>query len=147
VHGVAVLTRILRRRITRPAVRAVPTIVRRTAAVLRRQAQAGQPATRRTAAQVMANQTRQVLSSPRAVNQAVRRNVRATAAVARPARRTGAPAQRRRPRPRYATGGRNVVVARMPSGRLIPARVIPVRAAQVVAPRRPNPAGARRIPR
>jgi hypothetical protein len=42
VRGTAVLTRILRRRrTTRPAVRAVPTILRRTTQILRRAAQAG----------------------------------------------------------------------------------------------------------
>src|SRR5436305_4885405 len=47
VRGTAILTRILRqRRITRPAVRAVPTIARRTASVLARRAAAGPPVTR-----------------------------------------------------------------------------------------------------
>ena len=47
VRGAAVLTRILRRRrATRPAVRAVPTIMRRTVVALKRQAAAGKPVTR-----------------------------------------------------------------------------------------------------
>ncbi len=84
VRGTAVLTRILRRRrVTRPAVRAVPTIVRRTANTLTRRAATGQPVTRRTAARVMANQTRRVLGSPRTCAAALQRNVRASRAVAR----------------------------------------------------------------
>jgi hypothetical protein len=84
VRGVAILTRLLRRRrITRPVVRAVPTIVRRTAATLRRRAASGQPVTRRTAARVMANQTRRVIGSPRTCASALRRNVRAAAVAAR----------------------------------------------------------------
>jgi hypothetical protein len=84
-RGAAILTRILRRRaITRPAVRVVPTVVRRTTNVLARRAQAGQPVTRRAAGRVMAAQTRRVLGSPRTCAAAMRRNVRATAAVSRP---------------------------------------------------------------
>jgi hypothetical protein len=78
VSGAAVLTRILRRRrITRPAVRAVPTIMRRTVRSLKRQAAAGRPITRRTAARTAARQVRRVLGSPRALGAAVTRNVRA----------------------------------------------------------------------
>src|SRR5262252_10636334 len=84
VRGTAVLTRILRRRrITRPAVRTVPTIVRRTARTLAQRAAAGQPVTRRTAARVMATQTQRVLSGPRACAAALQRNVRCARAVAR----------------------------------------------------------------
>jgi hypothetical protein len=88
VRGTAILTRLLRRRrITRPAVRAVPTIVRRTVATIRRRAQAGQPVTRQGAARVMAVQTRRVLSSPRTCAAAIRRNVAASRVAARPIRR------------------------------------------------------------
>lgn len=102
VRGTAVLTRILRQRsATRPAVRAVPTIVRRTANVLTRRAAAGRPVTRRAAARVMAGQTRRVLSSPRTCAAAVQRNARAARAVARPGARPGArPAARPAARPR-----------------------------------------------
>lgn len=88
VRGTAILTRILRRRrITRPAVRAVPTIVRRTTRALARRASASQPVTRRTAGRVMAAQTRRVLADPRRCAAAVHRNVRATqAAKSAPAR-------------------------------------------------------------
>jgi hypothetical protein len=93
VRGAAVLTRILRRRrVTRPAVRAVPTIVRRTTRTLARRAAAGQPVTRRAAGRVMATQTRRVLSSPRACTAAIVRNQRATRVAARPR-----PAAARRP--------------------------------------------------
>jgi hypothetical protein len=96
-RGAAVLTRILRRRrITRPAVRAVPTIVRRSAQTLARRAASGQPVTRRTAARAMASQTRRVLGSPRACSAAINRNVRASRAVSRTSQR---PQQRLRQRP------------------------------------------------
>jgi hypothetical protein len=77
VRGVAILTRILRmRRITRPAMRAVPVIVRSTVRTLRQRAASGQPVSRRMAGQVMAATTRRVLSSPRLCAAALRRNVR-----------------------------------------------------------------------
>jgi hypothetical protein len=101
VRGSAALTRVLRRRpVTRPAVRTVPTIVRRTTQVLARRAAAGQPVTRRTAARVMAAQTRRVIGTPRTAARAITRNVAATRRVARsaarPAMARGA-AIRRRP--------------------------------------------------
>jgi hypothetical protein len=84
VRGTAILTRILRRRrSTRPAVRAVPTIVRRATQTLARRAAEGQPVTRRAAARAMATQTRRVLGSPRTCANAIQRNVRATRAVTR----------------------------------------------------------------
>ncbi len=90
VRGSAILTRILRqRRVTRPVVRALPTIVRRTTRILARRAAAGQPVTRRTAARVMAAQTRRVMGTPNVCAAALRRNVRATRAI-----------RRVRPRPR-----------------------------------------------
>ena len=53
VRGAAILTRVLRmRRATRPFVRVVPTIMRRTVRTLRRGAAAGRPITRRRARQV-----------------------------------------------------------------------------------------------
>lgn len=77
VRGAATLTRILsRRRVTRPAIRAVPTIVRRTVRSLKKQAAAGRPITRRTAARTAARQVRTVLGSPRACAAAIARNVR-----------------------------------------------------------------------
>jgi hypothetical protein len=97
VRGSAVLTRILRRRrLTRPAVRTVPTIVRRTTRVLGQQAAAGRPVTRRVAGRVMAAQTRRVLANPRTCASAVRRNVRAAQAARRPSPMT----RPRRPLPR-----------------------------------------------
>jgi hypothetical protein len=84
VKGAAVLTRILRRRrITRPAVRAVPTIMRRTVRALKRQAAAGRPITRRLAARAAAGQVRRVLGNPRALGAAVSRNMRCGRAVRR----------------------------------------------------------------
>ena len=76
VRGAGILTRVLRmRRATRPFVRVVPTIVRRTVRTLRRRA-----------GQIMARQTRRVLSSPRYCGAVLRRNVRATSRLARPRR-------------------------------------------------------------
>jgi hypothetical protein len=110
-RGAAILTRILLRRpITRPAVRVVPTIVQRTSRVLAQRQRAGRPVTRRTAARVMAAQTRRVLGSPRTTAAALRRNVRATAAVRRPAPGRPAPVLARpltaglTPRPRARAG-------------------------------------------
>jgi hypothetical protein len=161
VHGAAVLTRILiRHPVTRPAVRTVPTIVQRTAANLRRRVDAGQPVNRRVAGAVMARQTRQVLGQPQTVARIVSRNVQATRQVARPVAPTGLVSARRRttgyvpgyPRRRYgpryrrpvapAATRRGVVVAQMPSGRLMPARLVPIRQARVVPPR--AAAGVRR---
>ena len=77
VRGAAVLTRILRRRrATRPAVRAVPTIMRRTVATLKRQAAAGKPVTRKAAARAAAVEVRRVLANPAACAAAIRQNVR-----------------------------------------------------------------------
>jgi hypothetical protein len=79
VRGAAVLTRILRRRrMTRPAVRAVPTIMRRTVSTLKRQAAAGQPITRRAAGRAAAVEVRRILGSPSACAAAMRQNVRAS---------------------------------------------------------------------
>jgi hypothetical protein len=76
VRGAAVLTRILRRRrATRPAIRAVPTIMRRTVATLKRQAAAGRPVTRQAAGRAAAVEVRRVLSSPAACAAAIRQNV------------------------------------------------------------------------
>ena len=95
VRGSAVLTRILRqRRSTRPAVRAVPTIVDRTARTLTRRAQAGQPVTRRAAARAMAGQTRRVLGSPRACGSALQRNARGAAVARRAAPARPVPGRR-----------------------------------------------------
>jgi hypothetical protein len=83
-RGVAILTRILRRRrITRPAVRAVPTIVRRTVKSLKRQAAAGKPITRRTAGRTAAVQVRRVLGSPRVCAAAIARNMKSSRAIRR----------------------------------------------------------------
>jgi hypothetical protein len=77
VRGAAILTRILRRRrMTRPAVRAVPTIMRRTVTTLKRQAAAGRPITRRAAGRAAAIEVRRVLGSPTACAAAIRQNVR-----------------------------------------------------------------------
>jgi hypothetical protein len=87
VRGAAILTRILRRRrITRPYVRAVPTIMRRTVRSLKQQAAAGRPITRRAAARAAATQVQSVLSNPTACAAAIRRNVITARKVAGPRR-------------------------------------------------------------
>lgn len=87
VRGTAILTRILRRRrITRPMVRAVPTIMRRTVKDLKRQARKGVPITRRRAARAAAKQVRHVLSSPKACKTAVARNLKVSRSYKRPRR-------------------------------------------------------------
>jgi hypothetical protein len=88
-RGSALLTKVLRRnRITAPYVRAVPTIVSRTAVALKKQADAGQPITRQSAGRAMAIQTRRVLGSPSVCAKAISRNVKATQAVGRSIRTT-----------------------------------------------------------
>lgn len=79
VRGTAILTRILRRqKATRPAVRAVPTIIRRTVKDLKRQAAAGKPITRKAAGRAAASQIRKVLGNPNACAAAIQKNVRTT---------------------------------------------------------------------
>jgi hypothetical protein len=79
VRGAALLTNILRRRrMTRPAVRAVPTIMRRTVATLKRRAAAGQPINRRAAGRAAAIEVRRVLGNPSACAAAIRQNIRVT---------------------------------------------------------------------
>lgn len=87
VRGAAILTRILRRRqATRPAVRAVPTIMRRTVRTLKRAAAAGQPVTRRMAARAAASQVRRVLANPTACAAAISKNVTVNRRMNRPRR-------------------------------------------------------------
>jgi hypothetical protein len=84
MRGVAILTRILRRRrSTRPAVRAIPTIVRRTVNTLKKRAAAGKPVTRRAVARAAATQVRKVLGSPKACTAAIARNVKASRGLKR----------------------------------------------------------------
>ncbi len=99
IRGTAILTRILRRRrATRPMVRVVPTIVRRTIRDLKKQAARGIPITRKRAATAAARQVHRVLGSPRASAAAIARNVKVTRAYKRPRRRRmrGSMARRRR---------------------------------------------------
>jgi hypothetical protein len=75
VRGVAAVTRTLRANpATRQLVRAVPTIVRRTAADIARQGQRG-PVTPDRAVRTLARQTQQVLCRPHQRQRALRRNV------------------------------------------------------------------------
>lgn len=95
-RGIAVLTRVLRRRgDTRHAVRTIPVIVKRSAVALRNQAASGRPVTRKSAARAVATQTQRVLGSPSTCAKAIQRNVKATKAAARASRP-------RQQSPRYA---------------------------------------------
>jgi len=88
VRGTAILTRILRRRrLTKPFVRTVPTIMRRTVKDLKRRAAAGKPVTRKTAARAVARQVRKVLGSPKACKAAMRRSMKVSRIYKRPGRR------------------------------------------------------------
>jgi hypothetical protein len=62
---------------------------------LRRGAAAGQPITRRRAAETMARQTRRVLGSPAFCGAVLRRNLRATRAISRQSRPATAMRRRR----------------------------------------------------
>jgi hypothetical protein len=74
VRGIAGVTRTLRRNpATRPLVRAVPTILRRTTADIARQARRG-PVTPQQAVSALARQSRRVLCSPQQTRHALRHN-------------------------------------------------------------------------
>jgi hypothetical protein len=65
-RGVSTITRgLYRNQRTRPLVRAMPTIARRTVATIARQAAAGRPVSPMTANRVLVAQTRRLLRSPR----------------------------------------------------------------------------------
>jgi hypothetical protein len=90
VRGTAVLTRILRARPgTRPVVRALPTIVRRTVRTLKQHASAGEPITRRATARAAAREVEHVLGNPIACASAMANNVWAASEL-----RAGCNAQR-----------------------------------------------------
>jgi hypothetical protein len=75
IRGVGRITRTLRRnRATRPLVRTVPTIVRRTTSRLARRIANGQTVTPRTAVRTLAGQTGSVLSNPQQCVHAYRRS-------------------------------------------------------------------------
>jgi len=75
IPGVAVVARTLRRSpVTRPLVRTIPTIVRRTAASISQQVRQGRVVSPRSAVQTLARQTAQVLGSPSRTMAAWRRS-------------------------------------------------------------------------
>jgi hypothetical protein len=75
IRGLAGVTRTLRANpSTRPLVRAVPTIVRRTTADLTRQAAGGRPVTPQQAVRTLARQTNRALASPQQAGRALQRN-------------------------------------------------------------------------
>jgi hypothetical protein len=75
LRGVANVTRTLRANpATRPLVRAVPTIVRRTAADISRQARGGRQVGPQAAVRALARQTQRVLGNPQQTRVALRRN-------------------------------------------------------------------------
>jgi hypothetical protein len=73
IKGVGRIGRLLRRRrATRPALRALPTIVRRTVGAIARQAARGRNVTPQTAQRILTQQARRVLQSPQQVRRAMR---------------------------------------------------------------------------
>jgi hypothetical protein len=75
IRGVSRATRILRSNpATRPLVRAIPTVVRRTAADIARQTARGRTVTPTTAARTLARQAARILCNPRQVRRAVQRS-------------------------------------------------------------------------
>jgi hypothetical protein len=75
IRGVSRVARTLRTNpVTRPMVRAIPTVVRRTTADLARQVSRGRPITTGGAARTLARQTAQVLGDPRQCVAAYRRS-------------------------------------------------------------------------
>jgi hypothetical protein len=75
IRGLTGATRTLRSSpATRPLLRTLPTVVRRTAASMAQQAARGQPVTPQTAVRSLAQQTAQVLGSPQQCVQAYRRS-------------------------------------------------------------------------
>ncbi len=74
-RGVSQITRgLFRNPRTRPLVRTIPSIARRTVTSIARQAAAGQPVTPQAARRTLASQTRAVLANPRQAAQVVRRS-------------------------------------------------------------------------
>lgn len=75
VRGISRVGRqLFRNRRTRPLIRTLPTIVRRTAASLARQGAPGRPLTSRQAVNTLARQTATVLGNPRLATRAFRRS-------------------------------------------------------------------------
>jgi hypothetical protein len=75
IRGAANVARTLRRHpATRPLVRALPTVVRRTAANIAQQVAQGRPVTPQSAVRTLARQTARVLSSPQQCVQAYQRS-------------------------------------------------------------------------
>jgi hypothetical protein len=72
-----------RHRSTRSAIRAVPTIMRRSVRSLKRHAAKGRPLTRRAAAHATAREVRRVLGSPRLIGKSLSRNMRSSRALKR----------------------------------------------------------------
>jgi hypothetical protein len=79
-RGISQLTRgLFRNRSTRPLLRAVPNIARRTVTNLARQIASGRKVTPQTAARMLASQTKRVIANPRQLQNAYRRSQRADA--------------------------------------------------------------------
>jgi hypothetical protein len=75
VRGLANVARTLRRSpATRPLVRTLPTVMRRTAATIARQQSGGRPVTPSRAVQTLAQQTARVISSPQQCVQSYQRS-------------------------------------------------------------------------
>jgi len=75
IRGISRVTRTLRRNpATRPLVRALPSIIRRTVETVARQTRQGRPVTPQTVVRALGQQTRRVLTSPAACRHAVARS-------------------------------------------------------------------------
>ena len=75
IRGIAGVGRMLRSRAaTRPLVRALPTIVKRTAASVARRQRQGRPVTPQGAVRTLAQQTARLLSSPQQITRTYRRS-------------------------------------------------------------------------
>jgi hypothetical protein len=75
VRGVTNITRVLHRNPrTRPLIRAVPSIARRTVATIARQAASGRPVTPQAAVRILARQNHRVLGNPRMVRSILNRS-------------------------------------------------------------------------
>ena len=97
IRGISRITRTLRRNpATRPLVRAIPSIIRRTVGSVARQTRQGRPVTPQAVVRALGQQTRRVLTSPAACRHAVarsraldRRYHVSPAAVSRPVQAVG----------------------------------------------------------
>jgi hypothetical protein len=113
-RGVSQLARgLFRSRATRPLLRAIPTIARRTVTNLAKQVASGRRISPVSAARTLARQTQRTLSNPRGLRRIYARGRRADAAYHRRARRYAGPAS---PSVRAGGGGGGGIASAGPMG-------------------------------